>query len=127
MGVDLADFRNSGHFGVAITNFDNEMTGLYEFVGKTYEDVAAQSGVGLPSKNSLGFDVPFSMPALMAGSILRWPTATSTKPYAIFAECGICPAPLLFLTTGAEVFEMSAAEVGGGFDLPKVGRGLAYA
>jgi hypothetical protein len=29
MGVDVADFENSGNPGVAITNFDNEMTGLY--------------------------------------------------------------------------------------------------
>src|SRR6202007_2565756 len=29
MGVDVADFENSGVVGVAITNFDNEMTGLY--------------------------------------------------------------------------------------------------
>ena len=29
MGVDVADFDNSGNPGVAITNFDNEMTGLY--------------------------------------------------------------------------------------------------
>ena len=29
MGVDVADFDNSGMAGVAITNFDNEMIGLY--------------------------------------------------------------------------------------------------
>ena len=29
MGVDVADFDNSGMPGVAITNFDNEMIGLY--------------------------------------------------------------------------------------------------
>src|SRR6202021_802307 len=59
MGVDVADFTNSGSPGVAITNFDNEMTGLYELVGKTYEDVAAQAGGGLASKNSLGFGCTF--------------------------------------------------------------------
>jgi hypothetical protein len=47
MGVDVGDFKNSGHSGVAITNFDNEMTGLYELAGKAYEDIAAQAGVGL--------------------------------------------------------------------------------
>ena len=59
MGVDVADFANSGRAGVAITNFDNEMTGLYEFSGKSYEDVAPKSGVGLASKNSLGFGCIF--------------------------------------------------------------------
>ncbi len=33
MGVDTADFDNSGTPGVAITNFDNEMIGLYHSVG----------------------------------------------------------------------------------------------
>ncbi len=29
MGVDTGDFDNSGTAGIAITNFDNEMIGLY--------------------------------------------------------------------------------------------------
>ena len=33
MGVDVADFDNSGSPGVAITNFDNEMIGLYRSSG----------------------------------------------------------------------------------------------
>ena len=33
MGVDVADFDNSGRPGVAITNFDNEMIGLYRASG----------------------------------------------------------------------------------------------
>src|SRR5450432_1949744 len=44
MGVDVADFENSGNPGVAITNFDNEMIGLYQAVGNgNYQDIAAQS------------------------------------------------------------------------------------
>jgi hypothetical protein len=34
MGVDVADFDNSGRPGIIITNFDNEMIGLYRTVGK---------------------------------------------------------------------------------------------
>ncbi len=61
MGVDAADFDNSGVTGVAITNFDNEMIGLYRASGNgTYEDVATQSGVGLPSKTTLGFGCLFA-------------------------------------------------------------------
>src|SRR5437667_9202883 len=55
MGVDAADFENSGLPGVAITNFDNEMVGLYRLSGKEFEDIAAPSGVGPASRNSLGF------------------------------------------------------------------------
>src|SRR5580700_5636628 len=44
MGVDVADFDNSGAAGVAITNFDNEMIGLYRALGNgTYEDIATQA------------------------------------------------------------------------------------
>src|SRR3989442_11307828 len=60
MGVDVADFENSGSSGVAITNFDNEMIGLYRASsGANYTDVATQSGVGLASKDKLGFGCVF--------------------------------------------------------------------
>src|SRR3954454_16774394 len=59
MGVDVADFDNSGVPGVAITNFDNEMIGLYRMTGKSFEDIAPQSGVGIASRNSLGFGCAF--------------------------------------------------------------------
>ena len=59
MGVDVADFDNSGTPGVAITNFDNEMIGLYRLSGKSFEDIAPQSGVGIASRNSLGFGCAF--------------------------------------------------------------------
>ena len=32
MGVDVGDFDNSGRPGIAITNFDNEMIGLYRAI-----------------------------------------------------------------------------------------------
>src|ERR1017187_10301367 len=59
MGVDVADFDNSGMPGVAITNFDNEMIGLYRLSGKSFEDIAPQSGMGIASRNSLGFGCAF--------------------------------------------------------------------
>jgi len=60
MGVDIGDFENSGAAGIAITNFDNEMIGLYRAAGKgSYEDIALPDGVGLPSKTTLGFGCAF--------------------------------------------------------------------
>ena len=60
MGVDVADFDHSGYPGVAITNFDNEMIGLYRPAANgTYNDVALQAGVGLASQNTLGFGCAF--------------------------------------------------------------------
>jgi hypothetical protein len=128
MGVDIGDFRNSGHSGVAITNFDNEMTGLYEFSGKTYEDVAAQAGVGLASKNSLGFGCVF-----LDANLDGWLDLAVVNGHIdetvrnIRGNVGYAQPPLLFLNNGKGGFHDIAAEAGGGFEQPKVGRGLAYA
>ncbi len=128
MGVDIGDFRNSGHSGVAITNFDNEMAGLYEFGGKSYEDVAAQAGVGLPSKNSLGFGCSF-----LDVNLDGWLDLVIANGHIdetvrnIHGNVGYAQPPHLFLNNGKGMFRDIAAEAGGGFDQPKVGRGLAYA
>ena len=58
MGVDVADFENSGLAGIAVTNFDNEMMALHK--GGTLADVAVKTGVGAASRNSLGFGCLFA-------------------------------------------------------------------
>src|SRR5439155_10353221 len=61
MGADAADFENSGVPGLAVTNFDNEMIGLYHPLGRgLFEDVAMRAGIGAPSRNSLGFGCMFA-------------------------------------------------------------------
>ncbi|MGA8439785.1 MAG: CRTAC1 family protein [Candidatus Sulfotelmatobacter sp.] len=127
MGVDIADFTNSGRSGVAITNFDNEMTGLYEFSGKTYEDIAAQAGVGMASKNSLGFGCVF-----LDANLDGWLDLAVANGHIdetvrdIRGNVGYAQPPLLFLSDGRGKFHDVAGELGGGFEQPKVGRGLAY-
>src|SRR5262249_14148741 len=61
MGVDAADFENSGSAGLAITNFDNEMIGLYrkKTSSSVYEDLATKSEIGLLSRHTLGFGCSF--------------------------------------------------------------------
>src|SRR5271169_2787305 len=128
MGVDVGDFSNSGRPGVAITNFDSEMTGLYEFGGKTYDDVAAQAGVGLASKNSLGFGCAF-----LDANLDGWLDLAVANGHIdetvrnIRGNVGYAQPPLLFLNNGKGSFREVAGEVGGGFEQPKVGRGLAFA
>jgi len=132
MGVDVADFTNSGHSGVAITNFDNEMTGLYEFSGKSYEDVAARTGVGSASRNSLGFGCAF-----LDADLDGWLDLAVANGHIdetvrdIRGNVGYAQPPILFLNefrnSGKGSFRDVAAEIGGGFEQPKVGRGLAYA
>jgi len=128
MGLDVGDFKNSGRSGVAITNFDNEMTGLYEFSGKTYEDIAAQAGVGLASKNSLGFGCTF-----LDANLDGWLDLAVANGHIdetvrnIRGNVGYAQPPLLFLNNGKGSFRDIAGEVGGRFEQPKVGRGLAFA
>ncbi len=127
MGVDAADFKNSGAAGVAITNFDNEMIGLYQASGKGFEDIAAQTGVGLASKNSLGFGCVF-----LDADLDGWLDLAVANGHIdetvrnIRGNVGYAQPPQLFLNRNG-VFRDVAAEIGGGFDQPKVGRGLAYA
>ena len=127
MGVDVADFMNSGNSGVAITNFDNEMMGLYALTGKSYEDVAAQAGIGLASKNSLGFGCAFFDANLDGWLDLGVANGHIDETVRnIRGNVGYAQPPLLFLNHGGK-FRDVAPELGGGFDQPKVGRGLACA
>ena len=60
MGIDAADFDNSGVEGIAITNFDNEMMALYRpSKPGVYTDIAVKAGIGQPSRDSLGFGCSF--------------------------------------------------------------------
>jgi hypothetical protein len=128
MGVDVADFENSGAPGVAITNFDNEMIGLYRLNKRNFEDIALHSGVGLASKSSLGFGCAF-----LDANLDGWLDFAVANGHIdetvrnIRGNVGYAQPPQLFLNSGKGTFRDVAAEVGGGFDQPKVGRGLAYA
>jgi hypothetical protein len=128
MGVDVADFENSGAPGIAITNFDNEMIGLYRASGKGFEDIAAQTGVGLASKNSLGFGCAFFDANLDGWLDLAVANGHIDETVRnIRGNVGYAQPPQLFLNDGKGSFRDIAAGLGGGFDQPKVGRGLAYA
>ncbi len=127
MGVDVADFNNSGGSGVAITNFDNEMIGLYRASGGSYADIATQSGVGLASKDRLGFGCVFLDADLDGALDLAVVNGHIDDTVRQVRGVGYAQAPQLFLNEGQGKFRDVAAEAGGGFSQPKVGRGLAYA
>jgi hypothetical protein len=128
MGVDVADFENSGAPGIAITNFDNEMMGLYHLSGKgAYDDIATRAGVGLPSKNTLGFGCVFADVNLDGFLDLVVANGHIDETVRnIRGNVGYAQPPHLFLNDGHGAFHDAAAEAGGGFDTPRVGRGLAY-
>ncbi len=127
MGIDVADFDNSGAPGIAITNFDNEMISLYRPNGAGgYTDVAVKAGVGRASQNSLGFGCAF-----LDVNLDGWLDLLAVNGHIDEAvrnvnhNHGYAQAPHLFLNDGKGRFRDSAVDAGKAFAAPKVARGLA--
>jgi hypothetical protein len=127
MGVDAGDFDNSGRSGLAITNFDNEMIGLYRpQASGTFQDVARRAGVGTPSLNRLGFGCVFA--DLDLDGMLDLVVANGHIDETvrnIRGNVGYAQAPLLFLNRGNSSFREASTQAGSSFSQPRVGRGLA--
>jgi hypothetical protein len=128
MGVDVGDFDNSGRPGIVITNFDNEMIGLYRSTGPgDYSDVAVQTGVGGPSRRTLGFGCGFADLNLDGTlDLIAVNGHIDDTVRNIRRDIAYAQAPHLFLNSGGGQFRNVADSIGGGFAMPKVGRGLAY-
>ncbi len=128
MGVDVGDFDLSGRPSVVVTNFDNEMIGFYKTQGSgDWTDIAQQTGVGGPSRRTLGFgcgfadlDLDGSLDLIMVNGHID-DTVRNIRRDIAYAQ-----APQLFLNNGRGAFKEVAGSAGGGFEAPKVGRGLAY-
>lgn len=129
MGVDVGDFDNSGKPGVAITNFDNEMIGLYRASAPgVFDDVSIPSGVGAPSRNTLGFGCMFLDVDLDGALDLVVANGHIDETVRnIRGNVGYAQPPQLFLNLGNGRFRDVAPSRGDEFAQPKVGRGLAYA
>jgi hypothetical protein len=128
MGVDVGDFDNSGKPGIAITNFDNEMIGLYRANAPgVFDDVSIPSGIGAASRNTLGFGCMFLDVDLDGALDLAVANGHIDETVRnIRGNVGYAQAPQLFLNQGNGTFRDVAGEAGGGFEKSKVGRGLAY-
>ncbi|MEO8368427.1 MAG: CRTAC1 family protein [Candidatus Solibacter sp.] len=128
MGVDAADFDNSGVEGIAITNFDNEMMALYRLgTDGAYKDAAQAAGIGQPSRASLGFGCAFLDIDLDGHlDLVAVNGHIDETVRRIHGNVGYAQPPHLFLNNGKGAFHDVAAQAGGGFAQPKVARGLAY-
>ncbi len=126
MGVDTGDFTRSGRMGIAVTNFDNEMMGLYEPAPNGFADRAMTAGVGPATRDRLGFGCAF-FDADLDGHL----DLVSVNGHIDDNVRGLgrgalhAQVPNLFRNGGNGRFRDIAAEVGASFAQPKIARGLA--
>jgi enediyne biosynthesis protein E4 len=128
MGVDVADYDNSGIPGLVVTNFDNEMLGFYRGTkGGIFIDQAARSDIGRLSQRSLGFgcfffdaDLDGLLDLLVVNGHID-ETVRNLRTDARYEQ-----PPHLFLNRASAGFHDVAAETGPDFARPKVGRGAAF-
>jgi hypothetical protein len=127
MGIDVADFENSGMWGIAITNFDNEMVALYQPGAQgAYSDIAINAGVGQQSRSSLGFGCVFTDIDLDGRlDLVAVNGHIDATVRNIRSNVGYAQPPHLFLNEGAGAFRDVAREAGADFAAPKVARGIA--
>jgi enediyne biosynthesis protein E4 len=128
MGVDVGDYDNSGIPGLVVTNFDNEMLGLYQGTRSgTYVDQAARTNVGPLSRRHLGFGC-FFFDADLDGrlDLLVVNGHIDENVDRLGRDVRYEQPPHLFLNQGAKGFRDAAAELGDDFARPKVGRGAAF-
>jgi len=128
MGVDVGDFENSGRPGIAVTNFDNEMVGLYRSsAAGQFDDVSLAAGVGAPSKTTLGFGCGFADLDLDGRLDLVVANGHIDDTVRnIRGNVGYAQPPHLFLNLGQGRFQDVAPTHGADFAAPRVGRGLAF-
>jgi hypothetical protein len=129
MGVDTGDFDGSGHEGIVIGNFSNEMMTLYANDGKgLYIDEAPTSTIGKASLLTLTFAC-FFFDADLDGKLDIFAAnghvaddISRVQPKVTYAE----PAHL-FRNLGSRKFEEATAGAGPALMAPVVARGAAYA
>jgi hypothetical protein len=128
MGVDAGYVGASGTPSLAITNFDNEMIGLYRAITPgQYEDAAMAAGLGSASRNTLGFGCAFMDCDLDGALDLVVANGHIDETVRnIRGHVGYAQPPHLFLNRGDDTFRDVASAAGAGFAAPKVGRGLAF-
>jgi hypothetical protein len=128
MGVAAADYDRSGFPSVLITNFSNEMLGLYHNKGNgLFVDEAPRSEIGKASLLTLGFgcfffdyDLDGWLDIFVANGHLEQ-SIERIQPTIKYAQ-----APHLFRNAGNGKFQLVTPSVGPAFAKPLVARGAAH-
>jgi hypothetical protein len=127
MGVDSADIDGSGLPTVVVTNFDNEMLGLWQGTKSgAFVDIAPRTTIGRQTRRSLGFGC-FFFDANLDGLLDLLVVNGHIDEFITRARVDVRHAqpPHLFLNDGTG-FRDVASLVGADFYQPKVARGAAY-
>jgi hypothetical protein len=127
MGIDSADYTGDGRTSLLISNFSNEMIGLYHGEGNgLYVDEAPISTVGRSSLLTLAFGIFFfdydldGRYDIFAGNGHVADDISAVQPKVKHAQ-----PPHLFHNLGQEHFDEVAAEMGPAMRRPIVARGAA--
>ncbi len=128
MGVDSADYDQSGRAHLLVGNFSNQMLGLYHNEGNgLFVDEAPSSTVGRASLLTLAFGVFFfdfdldGNPDIFAANGHIEEEIGRVQPKVQYKQ-----PPLLFRNIGKGKFENASTAVGREFSRPIVARGAAY-
>jgi hypothetical protein len=128
MGVDAADYDNSGRASIIIGNFTNESMALYRNEGTgLFTDEAQASGIGKMSAQSLTFACFFfdydldGLPDIFAANGHVSDDISVVQPNVKYAQL-----PHLFRNRGRRKFEEVTARLGRALQRAMVGRGAAY-
>ena len=130
MGVDFADYDNSGFPSLIVGNFSNEMLGVYHNEGKSglFIDEAPASTIGQATLLSLTFglfffdyDLDGRADIFLANGHVA-DDINKVQPKITYAM-----APKLFRNEGGKRFTEVTARAGAPFQRPLVARGAAYA
>ena len=129
MGIDAADYDDSGRDSLVIGNFSNEMLALYHNEGRgLFIDDAAMSGIGQPSLLTLAFgcfffdyDLDGALDIFVANGHVE-NEINRVQPSVTYAQ-----PPHLFRGLGGGHFEQAEGEAGADLQRPLVARGAAYA
>ena len=129
MGTDSADYNRSGVPSIAVTNFNNEMLGLFENQADgSFVDVAPAGEVGTTTRGSLGFGCLF-FDADLDGWLDLLVVNGHIDDVQAHRRGGTAreQSPHLLRNLGPAGFRDIAGEAGRDFTVPIVGRGAAVA
>ncbi len=129
MGVDAADYDQSGYPSLLITNFANQMLSLYHNEGNgLFVDEAPRSEIGRNSLLTLGFGCFF-----FDYDLDGWPDVFVANGHIdedvqrVQANVKYAMPPHVFRNVGNGKFKEVTNSLGAGFAAPRVGRGAGYA